>query len=701
MASKEKSKDDYSSSGFKFKTTADLKVPGVLIDQIVGQEEAVQVIKKAAKQRRHVLLIGDPGTGKSMMGTAMAELLPKEKLVSILAFANPNDENQPLIRIVPASRGKDIVSSARAEAGKMAKHVNVIIIILLIASLIVPWWAFNHYTAINPILGGIMFLTFSLFGFASLFSFILFLNLGKRVKSVVNIPKIVVNNFEQKTAPFFDATGAHAGALLGDVLHDPFQTLLDSSELTFYDGESVAKSEIKSKMNKYFEGPNVLWNEENNYEAVFLPKRELFVLGDKNGFSAPVEVLSANRYDYAGDMIKLTTAHGEDLTVTPEHKVAVWQNGQLKYVEAQKIRQNDVLVAKASNSFIIDEEAIINTYSNEQKALSDSYSAYLAHKKTNPTWGYKRIATILGVSYGRTRWWWERSSAPVPVQTVEWLSKRGLLPLALDNPKVALIAKVLGTTFGDGGIFDNLNGIFLSSSDKEAVLEFGDDLKQIFGRDIEANHRIIEGGEKGHSWYYQNTNRHIIRFFLALGAPRGNKTKIELNIPGWVLMNEKFSDEFVGSFLGNEMSSPIIHKNFNTLSTLEVGVTGSVQLRANRIQFLNDIAECMHKKGIDTTSIYEGKTKNENLTVFRLLISKKYDNVIAFMSNIKINYCKHKVGRLYMALARWTTLKKKVYDNLVKKGMGAEAAMKILKLTPNSLYLILTFFDQHPEYEKA
>ncbi len=221
MAAKGKSAVDSES---RFKTTADLKVSQNLIDQIIGQEDAVQVIRKAAKQRRHVLLIGDPGTGKSMMGMAMAELLPKEKLVSILAFANPNDENQPLVRVVPALKGKDIVTTAKLEAGKMSRHVNVIIIILLVASMIVPWWAFNHYTAINPILGGIMFLTFSLFGFASLISFVLFLNLGRRMKGVLNIPKIVVNNFEQKTAPFYDATGAHAGALLGDVLHDPFQS---------------------------------------------------------------------------------------------------------------------------------------------------------------------------------------------------------------------------------------------------------------------------------------------------------------------------------------------------------------------------------------------------------------------------------------------------------------------------------------------
>ncbi len=187
-------------------------------------DAGIQELYDFEAEKTHNFLANNIFVHNSMMGMAMAELLPKEKLVSIMAFSNPNDENQPLIRVVPAHQGRDILTSAKLEAGKMSKHVNLILVVLLVASLIMPWWAYNHYTAINPILGGIMFLTFSLFGFASMVSFILFLNLGRRIRNVINVPKIVVNNFEQKTAPFYDATGAHAGALLGDVLHDPFQT---------------------------------------------------------------------------------------------------------------------------------------------------------------------------------------------------------------------------------------------------------------------------------------------------------------------------------------------------------------------------------------------------------------------------------------------------------------------------------------------
>ncbi|MBI2124629.1 ATP-binding protein [Candidatus Pacearchaeota archaeon] len=140
----------------KFNSTADIKIPKQLIGQVIGQDEAVNVIKKAAQQRRHVLLIGEPGTGKSMLGLALAELLPMEKLVDIVAFPNPNDENMPLIRTLPASHGRDLVAKAKLQSMAMFKNQNIIMFILFIIAIFGPFWAWNYFSKYGSTAAAIM-----------------------------------------------------------------------------------------------------------------------------------------------------------------------------------------------------------------------------------------------------------------------------------------------------------------------------------------------------------------------------------------------------------------------------------------------------------------------------------------------------------------------------------------------------------------
>ncbi|MBW3013278.1 ATP-dependent protease LonB [Candidatus Woesearchaeota archaeon] len=203
-----------------FKTTKDIKVENRIIDQVIGQDEAVDVMRKAARQRRHVLLIGQPGTGKSMLGMGLAELLPKSELKDVVSFANPNDENMPLIREIPAGEGRKLVAQARFKAGSFFSGKNLFFFILVIIAMIAPWWVLEKYQS------EIMFAAFFIGGMLFLAAFIIFLNLGvRRMGGSTNLaPKVIVDNFNRSIAPFNDATGAHAGALLGDVLHDPFQS---------------------------------------------------------------------------------------------------------------------------------------------------------------------------------------------------------------------------------------------------------------------------------------------------------------------------------------------------------------------------------------------------------------------------------------------------------------------------------------------
>jgi Lon-like ATP-dependent protease len=53
--------------------------------------------------------------------------------------------------------------------------------------------------------------------------FFLFRYTGQRQENYI-VPKLLITHTDNEMPPFIDATGAHAGALLGDVKHDPFQS---------------------------------------------------------------------------------------------------------------------------------------------------------------------------------------------------------------------------------------------------------------------------------------------------------------------------------------------------------------------------------------------------------------------------------------------------------------------------------------------
>jgi len=158
-------------------TTADIKVPELLLDQVIGQDKAVDIVRKAAEQKRHVMLIGDPGTGKSMVARAMTAFLPKEELEDIIVYPNNDDSNTPHIRVVPGGKANEIVKAQREEAKKKKEQQNSMIfsiafLILIISAVAAFYEFFTDVT--NPVLH----IEYLLFGGIFAFIIILFFSRG-------------------------------------------------------------------------------------------------------------------------------------------------------------------------------------------------------------------------------------------------------------------------------------------------------------------------------------------------------------------------------------------------------------------------------------------------------------------------------------------------------------------------------------------
>jgi ATP-dependent Lon protease len=245
----------------KFKSTAEVKVPEKMIDQIIGQDKAVEIIRKAAKQKRNVLLIGPPGTGKSMMAQAMAELMQGEQLEDVLVYPNPNNENQPLVRIAKTypdydyimknrlnkffspkelekikklTETKDLSSLSKNLRNGLGRRITsyqkpqedkkgppATLIIGVIGLVLIAIMLTNEVPDSAKLLIIVTVLGLGLLYIISNAT----AGLGRRLMITDQaVPKLIIDNSEKYTAPFIDATGSRSGALLGDIKHDPLQS---------------------------------------------------------------------------------------------------------------------------------------------------------------------------------------------------------------------------------------------------------------------------------------------------------------------------------------------------------------------------------------------------------------------------------------------------------------------------------------------
>ncbi len=94
----------------RIESTSEVPIPTDPFERIAGQDHAVRLVRTAVMQKRHILLCGAPGTGKSLLAKAACTLLSPPRH-EIRIRHNPEQPDRPIVHIVNISSTSPTISS--------------------------------------------------------------------------------------------------------------------------------------------------------------------------------------------------------------------------------------------------------------------------------------------------------------------------------------------------------------------------------------------------------------------------------------------------------------------------------------------------------------------------------------------------------------------------------------------------------------
>lgn len=99
-------------------------MPNDPLNRVIGQDKAIEIARVAANQHRHLLLVGPPGTGKSMIAQAISLHLkrPTEELQIV---QNPENPERPFVDVKTNAEIEQFQKLKKSAAGELYNPMDV------------------------------------------------------------------------------------------------------------------------------------------------------------------------------------------------------------------------------------------------------------------------------------------------------------------------------------------------------------------------------------------------------------------------------------------------------------------------------------------------------------------------------------------------------------------------------------------------